>query len=157
MTDSSHEPRILICEEGFGSRKILARILSDVGEVDVAINGREALDAVRSARESGEPYDIITLDLMMPEMDGQEALRRIRELEERDHTERATILITTATNGPPGSLCGVPGAVRRLPDQAGSEGGDSRQPVPVWVQFPQLIPPGPGRDAVRTIQLLAAR
>lgn len=100
MTDSSHEPRILICEEGFGSRKILARILSDVGEVDVAINGREALDAVRSARESGEPYDIITLDLMMPEMDGQEALRRIRELEERDHTERATILITTATNDP---------------------------------------------------------
>ncbi len=101
MTNDVSEPartRILICEDDFGSRKILTKILNGLGEVHAAMNGREAVDAVEAAQETGDPYDIITLDLRMPEMDGQEALQLIRGHEERTRSSRSTILITTATD-----------------------------------------------------------
>ena len=44
-------------------------------ERHVAINGREALEAFKSARSKRRPYDLICLDIMMPEMDGQTVLR----------------------------------------------------------------------------------
>ena len=46
------------------------------------VNGKEAVEAVRNALETVEPYNLICLDIMMPEMDGQQALREIRDMEE---------------------------------------------------------------------------
>ena len=45
-------------------------------------NGREAVDAFRVAHDGGRNYDLICMDIMMPEMDGQAALKQIRALEE---------------------------------------------------------------------------
>jgi hypothetical protein len=45
-------------------------------------NGREAVDAFRGAHDGGRNYDLICMDIMMPEMDGQAALKQIRALEE---------------------------------------------------------------------------
>lgn len=73
--------KILIVEDEFTSRRLLQKILSVYGECDVAINGREAVEALVIALDEGQPYDLVCLDIMMPEMDGHEALKRIREIE----------------------------------------------------------------------------
>jgi two-component system, chemotaxis family, chemotaxis protein CheY len=73
--------KILIAEDDFTSRLLLQEILKYYGTSHVAVNGKEAVEAVRIAMEAGEPYDLICLDIMMPEMDGQEALSIIRQME----------------------------------------------------------------------------
>jgi two-component system chemotaxis response regulator CheY len=93
--------RILIVEDDFISRKVLEKQLSMFGETDVTVNGREAVEAVRLQIAQGEPYDLICLDIMMPEMDGQEALRAIRNAEKEADIEgldRTKIIMTTALN-----------------------------------------------------------
>ena len=72
---------ILVAEDDFTSRVLLQKLLAPYGEVHVAANGREALDAYEIANQVGEPYGLICLDIMMPEMDGQDLLRSIRRLE----------------------------------------------------------------------------
>lgn len=74
--------KTLIVEDDFTSRLLLQQILKGYGALDVAVNGQEAVAAVRVAMDAGEPYDLVCLDIMMPEMDGQRALREIRALEE---------------------------------------------------------------------------
>lgn len=74
--------KTLIVEDDFTSRLLLQGFLKSHGPSHVAVNGREAVEAVRLALEAVEPYDLICLDIMMPEMDGQQALKEIRALEE---------------------------------------------------------------------------
>jgi two-component system chemotaxis response regulator CheY len=91
--------RILIVEDDFISRRLLCRYLEPHGECDVAVNGSEAVQAVRQSLEAGRAYDLICLDIMMPDLDGQEALRQIRNLErEKDEGAgaRMRIIMTTA-------------------------------------------------------------
>ncbi len=73
--------KFLIVDDDEVSRKLLAKILGPLGRCDMAENGVEAVRAVSRAWRRGEPYDLVTLDIMMPEMDGQEALCEIRKLE----------------------------------------------------------------------------
>jgi two-component system chemotaxis response regulator CheY len=73
--------RTLIVEDDFSSRLLLQKFLEPYGECHIAVNGREAVDAFRLARRDGPPYDLICLDIMMPEMDGQTVLKEIRALE----------------------------------------------------------------------------
>ncbi|MEP7305134.1 MAG: response regulator [Acidobacteriota bacterium] len=74
--------RTLIVEDDFTCRLFLQRLLSPYGESHVAVNGVEAIDAFKAAMAQGHAYDLICMDIMMPEMDGQTALVKIRELEE---------------------------------------------------------------------------
>lgn len=71
----------LIVEEDFASRLLLQEHLKCYGASRLAVNSVKAVEAVREALEAGEPYDLICLDIMLPEMDGQAALRQIRGLE----------------------------------------------------------------------------
>ncbi len=73
--------KILIAEDEFISRTLLTEMLSGYGVCHVAANGREAIEAVENCI-AGERYDLVCLDIMMPEMDGQEVLSKIRSLEE---------------------------------------------------------------------------
>ena len=93
--------KILIVEDEFTSRLLLNEILKPYGAVHIAINGREAVEAVSDAFETNAPYDLICLDIMMPEMDGQTALKKIRDLEEAKgirSTRGTKIVMTTALN-----------------------------------------------------------
>ncbi|MFP4213387.1 MAG: response regulator [Desulfohalobiaceae bacterium] len=91
--------RTLIVEDDFYSRKIMQTILAEYGECDVAVNGEEAVEAFKQALDEGRPYSLICLDIMMPVMDGHQALQRIRDLEdERDlrYGKEVKVLMTTA-------------------------------------------------------------
>ena len=91
--------RILVVEDSFISRRLLCRFLEPFGEIDVAINGKEALQAVAHEIKAGNHYDLICLDIMMPEMDGHEALREIRKVEQDDGIPAGAgtkVIMTTA-------------------------------------------------------------
>jgi two-component system chemotaxis response regulator CheY len=93
--------KTLIVEDDFTSRLVLQTFLSRYGECHIAVNGREAVDAVRSALDAGQRYDLICMDIMMPEMDGREAVKQVRALEEARGTLStcgAKIVMTTAVN-----------------------------------------------------------
>ena len=91
--------KVLIAEDDFASRKFMLRFFEKYGECDVTVDGREAVEAYTMAVEMDEPYDLICLDIMMPEMDGHQALRAIRKIEEESgvaEDERVKIVMTTA-------------------------------------------------------------
>jgi two-component system chemotaxis response regulator CheY len=95
--------RVLVVEDDFTSRKVLQKILSPFGEVDIAVNGLEAVEAFESSLREKRPYDLICMDIMMPEMDGQEALKRIRAVEKSLNTRPADevkVIMTTALDDP---------------------------------------------------------
>ncbi|MGB7761261.1 MAG: ATP-binding protein, partial [Bryobacteraceae bacterium] len=81
--------RILIAEDTDDNRLLLAAYLRDVPvEIRFAINGRQAVDAVRG----GEDFDLVFMDLDMPEMDGYQAARAICEWQ-RAHGAVATPIV----------------------------------------------------------------
>lgn len=95
--------KTLIVEDDFTSRVLLQALLAPYGESHVAINGKEALQAFGVAKEEGRQYDLICLDIMMPEMDGQEALKQIRDAEKADgipEGKGVKIVMTTALGDP---------------------------------------------------------
>lgn len=95
--------RVLVVEDDFTSRKILQKILAPYGEVDIAVNGVEALEAFTQSLEDANHYDLICMDIMMPKMDGQTALKQIRALEKERGilpANEAKVVMTTALDDP---------------------------------------------------------
>ena len=73
--------RFLVVDDDFATRRLVQRLLHPYGMVDVATDGEEAVAAFSSALDDNEPYELITLDILMPNVNGQQALREIREIE----------------------------------------------------------------------------
>lgn len=91
--------KVLIAEDDFASRTYMLRLLEQYGECDITVDGSEAVEAVVLALEEKQPYDLICLDIMMPVMDGYEALKEIRRLEEEEglpENQRSKVIMTTA-------------------------------------------------------------
>lgn len=95
--------KTLIVEDDFTSRFFLQKMMVKYGYCDVAVNGKEALDAFILAYEEDSPYDLILLDIMMPEMNGKEALKRIRSYERSikvSYKKEVKIIMLTALDSP---------------------------------------------------------
>jgi len=72
----------LIVEDDFVNRRLIQDFVKDFGPSHIAVNGLEAVEAVRAALEAGQAYTLICMDINMREMDGQTALKEIRKVEE---------------------------------------------------------------------------
>lgn len=91
--------KTLIAENDFASRKFMLQFLSKYGECDITVNGTEAVDAFSIALEDGEGYDLVCLDIMMPDLDGYQVLKAIRDMEEERQIpkkEQTKVIMTTA-------------------------------------------------------------
>jgi len=73
--------KCLIIEDNRQNYEMLQLMLAKYGLCDIAENGTEALEMFYQAHGEEEPYDIIFLDILMPGIDGNEVLRKIRKWE----------------------------------------------------------------------------
>ena len=92
--------KTLIAEDDFTGRLVLQGILKQFGNVHIAVDGKECLEAVRHSLESKNYYDLICLDILMPEMDGHQVLKEIRRLEAKSGQKEVKVLMTTILDDP---------------------------------------------------------
>ena len=71
--DLSHQARILIVDDDIGTREALEQTLEDEYDIISVQNGLEAIERIKQ-----EDFDLVLLDIMMPEIDGLETLKRIK-------------------------------------------------------------------------------
>jgi two-component system chemotaxis response regulator CheY len=91
--------RTLIVEDDYTSQIILENALKSFSSCDAVTNGVEAVAGFRRALDEARPYDLICMDIMMPELNGQDALRQIRHIEKTmdvPAADEVKVVMTTA-------------------------------------------------------------
>jgi len=91
--------KTLIVDDDIFNCKLLQSILKDYGECSIAMSGISAIQLFEEALKVEEPYDLVCLDIMMPEKDGYETLREIRIFEQNktpQPSKRSHIIMVTA-------------------------------------------------------------
>jgi two-component system chemotaxis response regulator CheY len=87
----------MVAEDDATNRALLRKFLSRYGECEIAVDGGEAVRAIHAARRAQRSFDLICMDLRMPVMDGQDAIREIRKQEAADGVQKPVkIIVTTA-------------------------------------------------------------
>lgn len=97
--------KILVVDDSPLHADILESILENLGirNVTKAINGLDALEHFKEALKNAAPYSLVFLDIVMPGMDGQEALKHIRALEKEsgvNGNDKTIIIMTTSLSSP---------------------------------------------------------
>jgi two-component system chemotaxis response regulator CheY len=95
--------RILIVDDSASIREEMLSILSPLAECHVATTGQEAVDLVKRTQGKGKNFDLVIMDVIMPEKDGLTAVKEIREFEKAQGWSGAdtlTIIIATTIKDP---------------------------------------------------------
>lgn len=93
--ETDRKLRILLAEDNVVNQKVARLMLRRLGyEADISSNGLEAIEAVRL-----RPYDLILMDVQMPELDGLEATKQIRAMESLNHQPWIVALTANAMQG----------------------------------------------------------
>jgi CheY-like chemotaxis protein len=88
---------ILVAEDNEINALLMRSLLTRLGHlVVITSNGEEALESWMAAKSAGAPYDLVLMDVQMPQLDGIETTRRIRELEAGQPGRQTPILALTA-------------------------------------------------------------
>jgi two-component system chemotaxis response regulator CheY len=93
----------LVAEDDLPNRVTLQKMLMPFGECQTAINGYEAVAGYEKSIQENAPFDLICLDIMMPGMNGKEALRIIRQKEKEANVlprNEVKIFMITALDAP---------------------------------------------------------
>ncbi len=137
--------RILLVEDNAVNQRLTIRVLEKQGHsVGVAGNGREALAALE--RSNYHEFDLVLMDIQMPEMDGFEATRAIRELEKSTGNHLPIVAMTAYVMKGDRERC----------LSAGMDGYVSK-PIQVEELFTAIesaLPPGPDSLAVRPVEAI---
>ncbi|NLK63046.1 MAG: response regulator [Fusobacteria bacterium] len=80
--------KFLLIEDNYVNAKLMQKMLAPYGEVDTATNGLEGITMYNESINKLSLYEIIFLDIMMPNINGFQVLKEIRELEERYELEK---------------------------------------------------------------------
>jgi GAF domain-containing protein/CheY-like chemotaxis protein/HPt (histidine-containing phosphotransfer) domain-containing protein len=148
-----HPLRILLAEDNVVNQKVALRLLGQMGyRADMAANGLEAVDAVER-----QTYDVVLMDVQMPEMDGFEASRAINRRWPRQHP-RIVAMTANAMQGDR-ELCEAAGMDDyvakpiRVDELVAALGRCPRRPdaaertAPAWTATSATRPDAPARDA----------
>jgi len=91
--------RILIVDDERAARVCLDRMLEPLGEVVATGSGQEALEAFAGALDQGKPFRLVSMDIVMPGLDGQATLQAMRDMEKRYAVppgQEAKVMMVTA-------------------------------------------------------------
>lgn len=93
--------RILIVDDNYTSRSQIKALFSQYGDCDTAPNGEIACKLFEAAHKENIPYDIITMDIDMPDVKGDQIVNRMRKWEKdhsvyKTHGKEASIIMVTA-------------------------------------------------------------
>ncbi len=81
--------KVLVVDDEVVSRKKMVKILGKFGECEEAENGKQAIEKFSvNAVDGTTPFDVITLDISMPDMSGLDVLKRIRKIETEKSIEK---------------------------------------------------------------------
>ncbi len=94
----TREAKTLIVDDSSMALLMTSFMLKKCGveEITEATDGLQGLEAFASALRQGAPYSLVFLDIMMPQLSGQEALKRMRALEKEAGVSQSTIIMATA-------------------------------------------------------------
>ncbi len=93
----------LVVEDEPVCRKVLAKLLASYGTVDSVACGSDALIAIAQARDAGKPFQLVCLDIDMPDMTGHQVLAQLRRDEDDRRLpadQRLRVLMTSGHSQP---------------------------------------------------------
>lgn len=90
--------RILIVEDDPAGREVMRAMVSGFATADLAGNGVAGIQAFARAIEENRPYDLVCIDILMPDKDGRRMLKDLRAIEEKKGImlgDGAKVIMTT--------------------------------------------------------------
>ena len=113
--------KVLIADDSASIRESLSGILAPLADCHIATNGREAVNLIKMTQAIEKGFDIVMMDIIMPEKDGLTAVKEIREYEAMmgwSEDEVLTIILITTLAEPSRILiaqkeCGANGYIAK--------------------------------------------